>query len=67
VSDLGLLEYIDGCDEEVTRLGHLVPCEKPAVAVRNHPEGPYPVCSYHACREMVSLAEVVRAAQEGVA
>ena len=59
-----LLEYIDECEEEVTRHGHPEPCEKPAVALRKHPEGIYPVCAYHSCREMVPLAEVVRAAQE---
>jgi len=58
------LEYPNECYEEVIRLGHVQPCWKPAVALRNHPEGPYPVCAYHSCREMVPLAVVVRAAQE---
>lgn len=51
----------DSCHEEVTRKGILQPCGKPAVAVRDDPEGPYPVCARHARAPMVPIATVSEA------
>lgn len=46
------------CAEEVSRAGESQPCDKPAVAVRDHETGVYPVCAYHSRRPMVPLADV---------
>lgn len=55
-----LHRFPDTCDEETTRDGYLVPCEKPAVAARRHDGQPYPVCAYHARGpEMVPLRELL--------
>lgn len=49
------------CHEEVTRKGMLEPCDKPAVAVRDDPEGPYPVCGHHTrATGLVPLSELLR-------
>lgn len=50
----------DHCWAQTTRDGELVPCDKPAVAVRldyseSETGDPYPVCKYHAAGEMVPL------------
>lgn len=54
------------CEEEVSRKGEAQPCDKQAVAVRNHEEGPYPVCGYHTRFACLSLAEVLRIAREHI-
>ena len=50
------------CSEEVTRAGHLEPCDETGVALRIDPEegDPYPVCARHARAEMVPLETIVR-------
>lgn len=48
------------CHEETTRRGEAQPCDKPAVAMRldSRDGEPYPVCAYHACGHMLTLAEL---------
>lgn len=52
-----------GCCEEVSRRGHLEPCDRPAVAYHGGHDGyhPYPVCGTHTtARGMVPIEEVIR-------
>lgn len=47
----------DVCFEEVSRRDHLEPCDLTAVAVRLDPDNgePYPVCSRHTRKPLVSM------------
>jgi hypothetical protein len=47
------------CHEEVSRKGWLVPCDKPAVAIRIHEGSGYPVCKYHTRGNMLTLREMM--------
>jgi len=58
------LRYV--CHEEVTRRGQYEPCDREAVAMRDDPEGPYPVCARHVWGPMVSLAQHDREVAERV-
>lgn len=60
-----LRNFPNTCDEETTRRGVLVPCEKPAVAARLDYQGhPYPVCAYHTRGDMVPLRELLENSDE---
>jgi hypothetical protein len=52
-----------GCAWETTCEGMVIPCEKPAVAIRwdEANGGVAPVCKAHACRQMVSLRDLAKA------
>lgn len=57
-----IARYPDTCDAEVSRGGEAQPCDKPAVAIADHPEGPYPVCAYHTrAGSTVPLAAILAA------
>lgn len=58
---INVRRFPETCDREVERGGYVVPCEKPAVAVRLDDEGhAYPVCKHHTAGDMVPLADLLR-------
>ena len=60
----GVAKHPDTCHQECVRRGELVPCEKPAVAVRIWEDDAYPVCGYHAVGGLVPLRELLAYRQE---
>lgn len=50
-------DLMDVCHEEVSRKGMSEPCDRPAIAMADDPEGAYPVCQRHIHGRAVPLAE----------
>jgi hypothetical protein len=61
-------QWLNNCDEEVTRGGHIDVCGKTAVALRINPDGgePYPTCPFHTRDDVVALADIAAAVTAAV-
>lgn len=61
--DIALASLKHECHEEVSRRGHLQPCDLQSVGVRVDPNenSPYPVCKRHVRAPMVPLPAIAEA------